>query len=84
MNFFLCTTPDNTTQNIFYKIKFSYLCTPIDKTTQKNFYKIKFSYLCTPIDIVYFFLFDFLVRPRLLASNSSIYTTKVPLSIFSL
>ena len=28
--FFLCTTTDDTTQNIFYKNKFSYLCTPID------------------------------------------------------
>ena len=31
MNFFLCTTTDNTTQNIFFtKLNFSYLRTPID------------------------------------------------------
>ena len=34
-------------------------------------------YLCIPIDIVLFYLFDFLLRLRLLASNSSLYTTKV-------
>ena len=53
-----------------------FLCTPIDQTIQNIFYKIKFSFLCTPIDIVFFyFLIDFLLRPRLLASYSVLHTT---------
>ena len=55
MNFFLCTTTDNTTQNISYKIKFSYLCTPLIRLLKKIFTRLNFLSCVPPLTYFNFF-----------------------------
>ena len=68
-----CPTIDNTNQNIFYKIKFSFLCTPLIHKWKNIFIKLKFLTCVPPLAWFIFFVsasfFTFLRNQFSLKSN---------------